>query len=70
MEKPIKLSLIFIDKVSNIQSLINLVNKVAKESYEIKILNNKQVEVLSKTTQDYSTIVKELKKKCYWIPYL
>lgn len=54
---------IFIDKVSNIQSLIELLNEHTIDNYELKILRNDQVKILSKTSEIYTTIIKQLEIK-------
>lgn len=51
---------IFVDKVNNIQPLIDLLNTHAKQEYEIKILSNNQVKIQTKFSEVYTRIVKEL----------
>lgn len=43
--KPVKSPPIFVDKVSNIQPLIKLLNDVAKDSCEIKVLKDEEVKI-------------------------
>lgn len=51
------------DKISNIQPLSKLIDKIAKNSYELKVLRNNQVKIQSKSTDIYRLIVKELKER-------
>ncbi|CAH2083988.1 unnamed protein product [Euphydryas editha] len=51
----------FIDKVSNIQPLTEMLEKVARGNYEIKILQNERVKIQAKAHEAYSAIYKELK---------
>lgn len=62
-KKTFRLPLIFIDKVSNMQLLINLLNNHAKGRYEAKVLRNEQVKVQPKTSEVFTTIVKHLEIK-------
>lgn len=62
-EKTTKLPPIFIDKVSNMQPLIKLLNDHANGNYETKVLRNEQVKILLKTSEVYTTIVKQLELK-------
>lgn len=54
---------IFVDKVSNIQPLITLLNEHVSENYEIKVLRNEQVKIQSKSSEAYSKIVKQVEIK-------
>ena len=49
---------IFVDGVSNIQPLYEMLNNSAKNSYDIKIVSSNQVKIQLKTPQTYSIIVK------------
>lgn len=51
----------FIDKVSNIRPLTEMLDKVAQGNYEIKILQNERVKIQAKIHEAYSAIYKELK---------
>lgn len=62
-EKPIKPLPIFVDGVNNIKPLTQLLNEHAGENYEIKVLHNEQVKILSKSSEVYSIIVKQLELK-------
>ena len=53
----------FIDKVSNIQPLSNMLEDVAHDDYEIKILQGEKVKIQAKSSESYSTIYKELKSR-------
>lgn len=53
----------FIDKVSNIQPLTEMLEKVAKGEYEIKILQGERVKIQAKVPEAYSIIYKELKSR-------
>ncbi|CAG4982065.1 unnamed protein product [Colias eurytheme] len=53
----------FIDKVSNIQPLLQLLEEVAQGDYEVKVLRNERVKIQPKSAESYSTIYKELRKK-------
>ena len=54
---------IFVDKVTNIRPLTNLLNNTVPELYEIKVLPKDQVRIQSKTVDSYRTIIKELDSK-------
>ena len=54
---------IFIDGVSNIKPLYELLDKVAKDLYDLKIINSDQVKIQSKTSEAFKTVVKELESK-------
>ena len=62
-EKQAKPSPIFINSVSNIKPLYDLLNEVAKELYDLKIINSDQVKIQPKTSAAYKTVVKELESK-------
>ena len=47
---------IFIDCVSNIIPFYKLLNKVAKDVYELKIINSDQVKIQSKTSDNFKTM--------------
>ena len=51
------------DRVNNIQPLIDLLSDSAEGKYEIKILKAEEVRVQPRTDKTYSIIVKELQKK-------
>ncbi|CAG4954316.1 unnamed protein product [Colias eurytheme] len=61
--KPIRPPPLFIDGVKNIQPLMKLLEDVAKEDYEIKVLRGDRVKIQPKSAEAYSTIYKELKAK-------
>ncbi|KNE88947.1 hypothetical protein PSTG_17601, partial [Puccinia striiformis f. sp. tritici PST-78] len=54
---------IFVDGVSNIQPLYQMLNEIAKDSYDIKIVKSDQVKIQIKTADTYSVVVKELEAK-------
>ena len=54
---------IFVDGVSNIQPLYEMLNNSAKNSYDIKIVSSNQVKIQLKTPEVYSIVVKELEAK-------
>lgn len=54
---------IFVDKVSNIQPLLILLNKNVPESFEIKVLNLDRIKIQPKLPEVYSKIVKILEEK-------
>lgn len=62
-QKPIKPPPLFVDKVSNIQPLYNMLNDTVTDQYEIKILRGEQVKIQPKTTEAYTKIYKELQKR-------
>lgn len=62
-DNPAKPPPIYIDRVSNIQPLTKLLNDIAKDEDEIKVLRAEKVKVQPKTTQIYTTIIKELQKR-------
>lgn len=62
-EKVIKPPPIFVDKVSNIQPLIKLLNEQVNDNYEIKVLRNEAIKIQPKASEAYSKIVKELEAR-------
>lgn len=62
-EKLTKPPPIFVDKVNNVQPLIKLLNDHVNNNYEIKVLRNNQVKILPRTSEAYTTIVKQLELK-------
>jgi hypothetical protein len=54
---------IYVTGVQNISSMIQLLEQIAKEQYEIKALTDNQVKVQPKTSECYSTIVKALAER-------
>lgn len=62
-EKLTKPPPIFVDKVNNVQPLIKLLNDHVNNNYEIKVLRNDQVKILPRTSEAYTTIVKQLEFK-------
>lgn len=63
VKKPVKPPPIFVDKVSNIQPLISLLNKLVKGDYNIKVLRDEQIKINPRTLQAHSIIVNELQIK-------
>lgn len=63
IKPPKPLPIFFVDRVSNIQSLIVLPNCTIKDDYEIKVLSNEQLKLQPKTLEAYSLLVKDLKLK-------
>jgi hypothetical protein len=53
---------IFVTDVRNTSPLLQLLEHIAKEQYEIKALAGSQVEVQPKTSDSYRTIIKTLAK--------
>ena len=50
--------------VSNIKPLYELLAKVAKDLYDLKVINSDQVKIQSKTESEaFKTVVKELDSK-------
>lgn len=62
-EKSPKPPPIFIAGVVNINPLIQLLNDIAKENYEIKITDNDKVKIQPKTSEKYGEITKALADK-------
>jgi hypothetical protein len=58
-----KSSQIYITDVKNISPLIQLLEQIAKQHYEIKALTENQVKVQPKTSDSYRTIIKALAEK-------
>jgi hypothetical protein len=58
MEPPIHIT-----DVKNISPLIQLLEKIAKQQYEIKAVTNNQVKVQPKTAESYRIIIKALAEK-------
>jgi hypothetical protein len=54
---------IYITDVKNISPLIQLLEQIAKQQYEIKALTINQVKVQSKTSESYRIIIKALAEK-------
>jgi flagellin-like hook-associated protein FlgL len=54
---------IYITDITNISPLIQLLEQIAKQQYEIKVLADNQVKVQPKTSESYRTIIKALAKK-------
>lgn len=61
--KPIKPPPMFIDKVSNIKPLSEMLENTVRGDYEIRILSGERVKVQAKSDKSYSIIYKELKKR-------
>jgi hypothetical protein len=60
MPKPLP---IYITDFKNISPLIQLLELVAKQQYEIKTLVDNQVNIRPKTSESYRTIIKALAKE-------
>ena len=54
---------IFITGVKVISPLVQLLDTISKQQYEIKALANDEIKVQPKTTESYRTIVKALAEK-------
>lgn len=54
---------IFLSSVENIRPLLNLLQNIAKDKYDLKILRNNAVKMQPKTPESYSVISKALIKK-------
>lgn len=54
---------IFVDRVNNIQPLIELMETYAYNNYDLKVLRNDQVKIQTKSSETYTVVVKELEKK-------
>jgi len=50
-------------EVTNVIPLTALLNRIAKNEYDIKVLSNTQVKIQSKTSIKYASIVKELQAR-------
>jgi hypothetical protein len=59
-----KLPPIYITGIRNISPLLQLLEQITKQQYEIKALVDNQVKVQPKTSECYGTIIKTLAKKC------
>ena len=62
-EKISKSPPIFVDQVSNIQPLIQLLNEKVPKQYELKIIKANDVKIQPLTDEAYSSIVKDLEEK-------
>ena len=54
---------IYISMVKNVQPLLNLLNEIAPNEFEIKIIKNEEVKIQPKTEEKYSFITKALLEK-------
>jgi len=54
---------IYVDRVTNMQPLTELLNETVKRDYEIKVLRADEVKIQPKSAQAYTIIVRELKNK-------
>lgn len=54
---------LFVDGVSNIQPLTQLLKELVGNEYELKVLRNEQVKIQLKTSMAYTTIVNNYNKK-------
>lgn len=54
---------IFVSGVSNIQPLRALLEQIAKDEYELKILQGNEVKIMPKTNEKYSAITKALTER-------
>jgi hypothetical protein len=54
---------IYITDIKNISPLVQLLEQIAKQQYEIKALADNQVKVQPKTYESYRTVIKALAKK-------
>lgn len=61
--KVIKTPPIFVSGVQNITPLIQLLNKIAKDNYQLKVINPNQVRIQPKSNESYSTITNSLTEK-------
>jgi hypothetical protein len=55
---------IYITDIKNISPLIQLLEQIAIQQYEVQALAHNWVKVQSKTSESYRTIIKALAKKC------
>lgn len=62
-EKDSKPPPIFVFEVKNINPLRKLLEEIAKNQYDLKILHGDEVRIQPKTTEKYTTIVKALREK-------
>lgn len=63
VEKPAKAPPLYVDRVSNIQPLLKMLDEIAADNYELKVLRNDQVRIQPKSTEVYTKIVKNLQEK-------
>jgi DNA-binding protein H-NS len=63
-----KLPPIYITDIKIISPLIQLLEQIEKQQYEIKALADNQVKVQPKTSESYRVIIKALAKKCNFTP--
>ena len=54
---------IFVDQVSNIQPLIQLLNEKVPKQYELEIIKANKVKIQPLTDEAYFSIVKDLEEK-------
>jgi hypothetical protein len=54
---------VYITDIKNVSPLIQLLEQIAKQQYEIKVLTDNQVKVQPKTSESYRTIIKALAEK-------
>ena len=54
---------IFVDRVENIQPLVQMLNDCSNNSYELKILNLNRVKIQATTSDSFSTIIRQLDEK-------
>ncbi|CAH2108183.1 unnamed protein product [Euphydryas editha] len=62
IEKPVKAPPLYVDRVSNIQPLLKMLDEIAADDYEEKVLPNDQVKIQPKSTESYKKIVKNLQE--------
>jgi hypothetical protein len=58
-----KLPQIYLTDVKNISPLLQLLEQIAKQQYEIKVLTDNQVKVQPKPSETYRSIMKALAEK-------
>lgn len=61
--KPVKPPPLYVDRVSNIQPLLKMLDEVAADNYEVKVLRNDQVRIQPVSTETCKKIVKNLQEK-------
>jgi hypothetical protein len=61
---------IFVSDVITIQPLLQLLDQIVKQSYEIKTLAGNHIRIQPKTPDLYRAIIKALAEKKHGIPYL
>lgn len=54
---------IFVQGVKSISPLTHLLETIAKDNYELKVLGSEQVKIQAKSSEIYSTIIKALEQK-------